>query len=263
MLLQSAHTASRAGMGATCHLLKKAFYWPSLDEDARRYSWACKVQRRLRTGRGRRGPPQEAGDGTAGTVNAPDREPTRPPHLASGPATTRQRVRRRPQTLRSVNPRPDVTHSAEHQPGHLPYEPVPVAELARFAARQPLPQIVKISAAPEPVPQLQPVILARLRGPATCPAPHQGENDEEELHQRFEEVTEALHAAAERLRAMDHKYEMLARQGGPSGEKQDPDQAAPDQTPTDQAGLIAEGDVPSPDCSCCGLPIARPRPCPH
>ena len=138
-----------------------------------------------------------------------------------------------------------------------------MAELARFAARQPLPQIVKLSAAPEPAPQLQPVILARLRGPATCPAPHQGENDEEELHQRFEEVTEALHAAAERLRAMDLQYEMLARQVGPSGKKQDPDQAAPDQTPTDQAGLIAEGDVPSLDCSCCGLPIARSRPCPH
>ena len=263
MLLQSAHAASRAGMGATCHLLKKAFYWPSLDEDARQYSWTCKVQRRLRTGRGRRGPPQETGDETAVTVNAPDRDPTRPPHPASGPATTRQRVRRRPQTLRSVNPRPDVTHSAERQPGHLPYEPVPVAELARFAARQSLPQIAKVSATPEPAPRLQPVIFARLRGPRTCLAPPPGEKDEEGLHQRFEEVTEALHEAAERLRAMDHKYEMLARQKEPSGERQDPDQAAPDQTPADQAGLIAEGDVPSPDCSCCGLPIARSRPCPH
>ena len=47
MLLQSAHAASMAGMGATCHLLKKAFYWPSLDEDARQYTRACKARRRL------------------------------------------------------------------------------------------------------------------------------------------------------------------------------------------------------------------------
>ena len=138
-----------------------------------------------------------------------------------------------------------------------------MAELARVAARQPFPRIVKLSPISEPVPQLYPVTLARLRGPATCSAPHQGENDKEELHQRFEEVTEALQAAAERLQAMDHQYEMLARQVGPSRKEQDPDQAAPEQTPTDQAGLIAEGDVSSPDCSCCGLPIARPRPCPH
>merc|ERR1711917_120387 len=103
-LLQSAHAAMMAGMGATCHLLKKAFYWPSLDEDARRYTRACKAQRRLRTRRGRRCPPQGAGDGAAGPVNEPDRESTRAPHLPSGPATTKRRAGRRPQALRGVNP---------------------------------------------------------------------------------------------------------------------------------------------------------------
>ena len=250
-------------MGATCHLLKKAFYWPSLDEDARQYSWACKVQRRLRTGRGRRGPPQETGDETAITANASDRDPTRLSHPARGPSTTRQRVRRRPQTLRGVNPRPGVTPSGERQPDHPPYEPAPVAELARFAARQSLAQLAELSALPGLAPRPQPVIFARLRGPRTCHAPPPGAKDKEELHQRSGVVTEALHETADRLRALDHKYEMLARQKAPSRGGQDPDQAAPDQAPADQAGLIAEGDVPSPDCSCCGLPIARPRPCPH
>ena len=62
---------------------------------------------------------------------------------------------------------------------------------------------------------------------------------------------------------VDPEYEMLAKRRELSGKVEGPDQAAPDQAPADQAGLIAEGDVPSPDCSCCGLPIAGSRPCPH
>ena len=50
LLLAAAHAAAMAGMGAPCHLLKKAFYWPSLDEDARQYTRACRARRRLRTG---------------------------------------------------------------------------------------------------------------------------------------------------------------------------------------------------------------------
>ena len=107
--------------------------------------------------------------------------------------------------------------------------------------------------------------FARIRGPRTCHlhTPPPGEKNNEGLRQRFEKLTEAMREAADRMRAMDHKYEMLARQRELSRNGEDPDQAAPDQTPADQAGLIAEGDVPSSDCSCCGLPIARSRPCPH
>ena len=83
------------------------------------------------------------------------------------------------------------------------------------------------------------------------------------LRQRFERLTEAMREAADRMRAMDHMCEMMARQRASSRNEEDPDQAAPDQTPSDQAGLIAEGDVLSPDRSGCGLPIARSRPCPH
>ena len=250
-------------MGATCHLLKKAFYWPSLDEDARQYSWTCKVQRRLRTGRGRRGPPQEAGDETAIAAHASDHDPARIPHPARGPSNARQGVRRRPRTLRGVEPRPDVTHNGECQSDHPPYKPAPVAELAQFAARQSLPQLAGLSAPPGLGPHPWPVTFARIRGPRTCHAPPPGEKNNEGLRQRFEKLTEAMREAADRMRAMDHKYEMLARQRELSGNGEDPDQAAPDQTPADQAGLIAEGDVPSPECSCCGLPIAGSRPCPH
>ena len=59
LLLAAAHAAAMAGMGAPCHLLKKAFYWPSLDEDARKYAWTCKIQRRRRSGRKQRAPSRE------------------------------------------------------------------------------------------------------------------------------------------------------------------------------------------------------------
>ena len=90
------------------------------------------------------------------------------------------------------------------------------------------------------------------------PAPP-GEEGGEELRQRVEELAENMR----RMRAAIRSYEMLAKQLKPGREGEGLDQAAPDQTPADQAGLIAEGDVPSPECSCCGLPIAESRPCPH
>ena len=31
------------GMGSTGYLLKKAFYWPTLTEDARQYTQACRA----------------------------------------------------------------------------------------------------------------------------------------------------------------------------------------------------------------------------
>ena len=153
---------------------------------------------------------------------------------------------------------------AEHQRDHAPYEPTPLAELVRFADRQPSLRVHKLSTASEPVPQLRPGELVRIRGPATCSAPNQGEEEDVgELHQRVERVAEALQAAALRLQAMDHHVLMLARQVEPSGEEQNQDLTAPERTLTDQAGLIAEGDVSSPDCGNCGLPAARLRLCPH
>ena len=165
--------------------------------------------------------------------------------------------------MRGVNTRPNGVHNTEYRRDHPPYEPTPVAELARFAARQPSLRVFKLSPVSELVPQLHPEIPVRIRGPAACSAPDQGEDNEEELHQQVERVAEALQAAALRLQAMDHHVLMLARQVEPSGEEQNQDLAAPEQTLADQAGLIAEGDVPSPNCGNCGLPAARLRLCPH
>ena len=265
MLLQSAHAASRAGMGATCHLLKKAFYWPSLDEDARRYSWTCKVQRRLRTGRGRRAPRQEAVDETVTAAHASDHAPARKLHPTCGPSNARPRTGRRLRTLQGVEPRPGVTLNGERQSDLPPYEPPPVAELAQVAARQPLPQRAGLSAPPGfgPLPWTWPP--ARVPGPSIYPlvtAPP-GEENSEELRQRFEELAENMRGTARRMQAAIREYEMMAEQMEPSRNGEDLDQAAPDQAPADQTGLIAEGDVPSQDCSCCGLPIAESRPCPH
>ena len=160
-----------------------------------------------------------------------------------------------------------------------------------------------------------------MRGPRTCPhAPPQGEGNDEphrlrryrschhapppgegdllRLQQRFHRLTETMRRATERLRAIDHMCEMMARQKVPgqdegdqdqaypdqtlrdqavldhvremmarqsatSVDMEDPDQAPPDWTPSDQARLIAEGDVPKQEQNGCGLPDARPRPCPH
>ena len=161
----------------------------------------------------------------------------------------------------------------------------------------------------------------QIRGPRTCPhAPPQGEGNNEPprlrrrrpchhapppgeenllgLQQRFKRLTEAMREATDRMRAMDHMCEMMARQRASSRNEEDPDQAPldqtlpdqavldhvremmarqrapsvnvenPDQAPLDQtlpdqAGLIAEGDVPNQEPSGCGLPDARTRPCPH
>ena len=136
-----------------------------------------------------------------------------------------------------------------------------MAELAQFAARQSLPQLAGLSAPPGLSPHPWPLTFARTRGPRTYPllTPPPGEKNNEGLRQRLEKLTETMREVADRVRAADHEYEMLAKLRELSRNGEDPDQAAPDQAPADQAGLTAEGDVPSPDCSCCGLPIA----CPH
>ena len=244
-------------MGATCHLLKKAFYWPGLDEDARRYSWTCKVQRRLRTGRGQRAPRQEAVDETVRADHAPARK--LPP--TCGPSNARPSTGRRLRTLRGVEPRPAVTLNGERQSDLPTYEPPPVAELAQLAARQPLPQRAVPSAPPGfgPLPWTWPparVPEPRINPLVTVPLE---EEDNEALRQRLE----GLAATMRRMRAAIHNYEMMAEQMKPSRNGEDLDQAAPDQAPANQTGLIAEGDVPNPECSCCGLPIAGSRPCPH
>merc|ERR1711923_105398 len=79
MLLAAAHAAAMAGMGAPCHLLKKAFYWPSLDEDARKYAWTCKIQQRRRSGRKQRAPPQGDNDEMAAVTSAMSHGPAKLP----------------------------------------------------------------------------------------------------------------------------------------------------------------------------------------
>ena len=261
MLLQSAHAASRAGMGATCHLLKKAFYWPSLDEDARQYAWTCKVQRRRRTGRGQRTPRQEAADETMTATRAADNASARrlPPDY--DPPTARLRTGRRLRPLRGTEPRFSGAQEDGRQSDLLPYEPPSVAELTQVAAQQPLPPRARLAAPPGfgPRPWTRP--SARASRPSLyplAPAPP-GEEGGEGLHQRIEELAENMRC----LRAAIRSYETLTQQLQPGREEESRDQAVPDQTPADQTGLIAEGDVPSPECSCCGLPIAGSRPCPH
>merc|ERR1711917_158070 len=85
----------------------------------------------------------------------------------------------------------------------------------------------------------------RVRGPRTCPhAPPPGEGDLLRLQQRFHRLTETMRRATDRLRAIDQMCEMMARPWTSSRDEEDQDQAYPDQTRSDQAGLIAEGDVP-------------------
>ena len=142
----------------------------------------------------------------------------------------------------------------------------------------------------------EPPHLQRCRSCHRAPPP--GEGDLLRLQQRFHRLTETMRRATDRLRAIDHMCEMMARPGtsirdeedqdqahldwtlrdqavldhvremmarqrAPSVNVENPDQALLDQTRSDQAGLIAEGDVPNQEQSGCGLPDARPRPCPH
>ena len=209
-----------------------------------------------------------------------------------------------------------------------------MAELMPFPTRQPL---VRITAFPTPAEDVGPREFGyrdpasplgeatseepRMRGPRTCPhapppgggerqphrlrryrprhhAPPPGEGDLLRLQQRFQRLTETMRRATDRMRAIDHMCEMMARPGTSSRDEEDqdqahldwtlrdqavldhvremaarqrapsvnvenPDQALLDQTRSDQAGLIAEGDVPKQEQSGCGLPDARTRPCPH
>ena len=50
-LIQAAHTAMHEGMGPTNHLLKGEFYWPTLEEDIRQFTGACRA---LKTRKARR-----------------------------------------------------------------------------------------------------------------------------------------------------------------------------------------------------------------
>ena len=334
LLLAAAHAAAMAGMGAPCHLLKKAFYWPSLDEDARKYAWTSKIQRRRRSGRKQRAP--QPRDGGAVTADASTRShgPTKLPASARGPPAGRPRVKRGSPALRGVEPRPDAAHEERSQAAHPHYQPAPMAELMPFPARQSLFRISALSTPAEaaclrefgyrdPTSPLEEATSGepRMRGPRTCPhAPPQGEGNDEPPHlqryrschhapppgegdllrlqQRFHRLTETMRRATERLRALEHMREMMARQKAPDQDEGDQDQAYPDQTlrdqavldhvremmarqsatsvdmenpdqapldwtPSDQAGLIAEGDVPKQEQNGCGLPDARPRPCPH
>merc|ERR1712219_12225 len=130
-----------------------------------------------------------------------------------GPSAAGQRVKRRPRALRGAEPRPDVAHEEVSHSAHPPYRPAPVAELAQFAARQPLPQLTELSALPEPDLRPWSVTSARIRGPRDCHhASPLGEKNSEGLRQRFEKLTEAMREAADRMRAMDHMCEMLTRQ---------------------------------------------------
>merc|ERR1712131_340490 len=136
LLLAAAHAAAMAGMGAPCHLLKKAFYWPSLDEDARKYAWTSKIQRRRRSGRKQRAPRPR--DGGAVTADASTRShgPTKLPASVCGPPAGRPRFKRGSPDLRGVELRPDTAHEERSQAAHPNCPPAPVAELVPFGARQ-------------------------------------------------------------------------------------------------------------------------------
>ena len=166
-------------------------------------------------------------------------------------------------TLRGINAHPNGNGDAGHHRDHVPYKQPPLEELVRFAERQCTPWASnnELTAVPEPVPKPPPEELARVRGPVTGSALSPGkEGSPGKIYQRVERVSEALQAIALRLQDMDHQVLLLAEQREPSGEELNQDPAAPDQALTDQAGLIAAGDVPRPKY---GLPIARLRICPH
>ena len=131
----------------------------------------------------------------------------------------------------------------------------------RFAERQHFPRICELSAVPEPVPQLPPARLTRVRGPATGSTSNPGEEGSAgEIRQRVERATEALQAIVLRLQEMDHQVCLLSEQEGPSEEGLTQDQSTLGRAGADQAGLIAEGDVSRPEY---GLPVVRLRGCPH
>ena len=99
--------------------------------------------------------------------------------------------------------------------------------------------------------------IAETAGPELIPGK---ERSPGEIRQRVERASEALQAIVLRLQDMDHQVCLLAEQEEPSEEGLTQDQAARGRANADQAGLIAEGDVPRPKY---GLPIARLRICPH
>merc|ERR1712219_73547 len=136
MLLAAAHAAAMAGMGAPCHLLKKAFYWPSLDKDARKYAWTSKIQRRRRSGRKQHVPQPRAGGAATADASTRSHGPTKLPASVCGPPAGRPRFRRGSPSLRGVEPRPDTAHEERSQAAHPHCPPAPMAELAPFGARQ-------------------------------------------------------------------------------------------------------------------------------
>ena len=86
----------------------------------------------------------------------------------------------------------------------------------------------------------------------------------EALEQEEEDQAQAYPDQALRDQAvLDHVREVMGRQSAAGVDMGNPDQAPLDWTPSDQARLIAEGDVPKQGQNGCGLPDARPRPGPH
>ena len=56
-LIQAAHSATHQGMGPTAQLLRREFYWPTLEEDADHLTAACRTVRGRRRRRDRRARP--------------------------------------------------------------------------------------------------------------------------------------------------------------------------------------------------------------
>ena len=82
-LLQAAHAAMHDGMGSTGYLLKKAFYWPTLAEDARQFTQACRAIHTTKAQRREQGPPP------------PPRDRNPEPEVEQKPRPARPRARTR------------------------------------------------------------------------------------------------------------------------------------------------------------------------
>ena len=109
-LIQAAHAAMHEGMGTTGYLLKKAFYWPTLTEDARQFTQACHAIRTKRTQRIGQGPPAPPRSG--------DMEPTAEPNPR--PAARRKGNR---------GPRPSLRSPTTRAPGEPAVEVDPTVEV--------------------------------------------------------------------------------------------------------------------------------------
>ena len=192
-LLQAAHAAMHDGMGSTGYLLKKAFYWPTLAEDARQFTQACRAIHTTKAQRREQGPPPPPRD------RNPEPEVEQKPWPARPRAGTRGRrpplwnPTRQTQGTLVAEMDPDAGGNPhEHQRSDQPAQ----ENEARLAGNEPPTGGPLGRAGPGPRSISAPVLELYA--------------DKTDLRERIERAGAALQAIRMQIRKMDNQAELTA-----------------------------------------------------